>query len=271
MRRFKLILQYNGSGYSGWQRQQSGKTVQGELESALFKITGESITSFGASRTDKGVHALGQTVHFDDKGRFPTEQYLRALNAVLPEDIGVVSVEEVSATFHARFDAKKKWYRYFIYNSAKKPVFLRDMATHESFPLNFPAMTEAAKHLIGTHDFTSFKTLSDENLNQDPVRTLMRLDLSRSGDWIWFDLEGDGFLYKMVRGVIGTLAEVGRGRQNAGWVREVLAARDRQKAGPNFPGTGLYLMQVFYSEEEKHSEGLLKGLPEVIFPVLAGK
>ncbi len=248
MRRVKLGIQYEGTEYSGWQRQAGARTVQGELEKALRELTQEEIETFGASRTDAGVHALGEVAHFDDSGKFPLERYVLALNSLLPEDIGILSAEEVSANFHARFDPIKKWYRYHIYVGKEKPVFQRRTALHITIPLNIEAMQKAGAYLIGKHDFTSFKTLTPGNQEQEAIRTLFRVDVKKEGEMVLFDIEGDGFLYKMVRGIVGTLLEVGRGKETPAWVKKGLEARDRQKTGANLPPEGLFLMQIFYKK-----------------------
>lgn len=247
MRRIKLVLQYDGTGYSGWQRQPGATTIQGELEKALEQVTQEKIETFGASRTDAGVHALGQTVHFDDAGKFNLKQYLPALNSVLPDQIGVVSAQKVSNDFHARFDPEKKWYRYHIFCGRNKPIF-RKNAAYLVVPLDLKAMQEAASYLVGEHDFTSFKTLTEENKDQNAVRTLFDIDIKRGGEEVLIDIWGNGFLYKMVRGLVGTLVEVGRGKEEPKWVKKVLKAKDRQKGGKNMPPEGLFLMQVFYKK-----------------------
>ena len=248
MRRVKLVIQYEGTHYSGWQRQPGANTVQGELEKALRELTQEAIETFGASRTDAGVHALGQVAHFDDAGKFPIERYQPALNALLPEDIGVLSAQEVSQNFHARFDPVKKWYRYYIYVGKEKPIFQRRTAIQIRAPLNIEAMQKAGAYLVGTHDVTSFKSLTPDNQEKDSVRTLFRVDVKKEEAMVIVDIEGDGFLYKMVRGIVGTLLEVGKGKETPEWVKTVLEARDRQKAGANLPPEGLFLMEIFYKK-----------------------
>ncbi len=248
MRRIKLVLQYDGTNYSGWQRQTNALTIQEELEKALELITNKKIETFGSSRTDAGVHALGQTVHFDDDGTFPVLKYVSALNSTLPDEIGVLSAVEVDPKFHARFDPVKKWYRYHIYCGKPKPIFKSRTSAHLLYPLDLDAMREAAQHLIGKHDFTSFKSLTEENKEQDGVRTLFDIEIKRGGEMVLVDIWGDGFLYKMVRGLVGTLVEVGRGKETSDWAKKALEAKDRRKAGKNMPAEGLFLMQVFYKK-----------------------
>lgn len=248
MRRIKLVIQYDGTDYSGWQRQPGKNTIQGEIDKAISTLTDETIVTVGASRTDAGVHALGQTAHFDDSGKFDLTRYKHALNSILPDDIGIVSVEAVDPNFHARFDPVKKWYRYYIYKGDLKPVLQLRTSVAVAYSLNIEKMKEAAFMLEGKHDFTSFKTVTDQNLDQGAERTLFRCEVHKDGEMILFDIEGDGFLYKMVRALVGTLIEVGRGKEKPGWVKSVLEAQDRQKAGPNMPPQGLFLMEVFYKK-----------------------
>lgn len=250
MRRLKLILQYDGTRYSGWQKQNGSATLQESLEKTITKLTRETVTLQGASRTDAGVHALGQVAHFDDAGRFPLGKYAQALNALLPDDVAVISAEEVPATFHARFDAQAKWYRYRVRNLSRKTIFNRSYAWQITVPLDLQKMQQAAASFIGEHDFTSFKTFSSQNRDTSNLRTISKLDIAQKGEEILFDIEGNGFLYKMVRGMVGSLVEVGRGKFPPEWIREVLEKRDRPAAGPNAPAHGLFLMQVYYAAGE---------------------
>jgi tRNA pseudouridine38-40 synthase len=244
MRIVRLTLEYDGTAYYGWQVQAGHKTVQGELERAIKEITGRDVTLFGAGRTDAGVHALSQVANFKTSCRIPMAKWPHALNAHLPEDIRVVGAADVSPDFHSQVHAKEKTYRYAILNRDTASALRRTRVHLIRRTLDVDRMNEAAKLLIGTHDFRAFG--SEMSKKERTTRTISAASVRRVDDEIWFDFTGDGFLYNQVRAMVGTLVEVGLGKRPPGWVREVLESRDRTKAGANVPAKGLCLVEVRY-------------------------
>ena len=245
MRNFKIILSYDGSDFQGWQAQPGYRTVQETLEAALCALTGEAkIRVHPSGRTDAGVHAVAQVAHFHSELHIPIAKLLRAMNAHLPEDLVIRSVEEVPLTFHANRDALRKLYRYVIHDGPTPDPFLRKYCCRSKLPLDMPAMARAAAPLLGRHDFHSFET--DWPNRMSSVRTITHLCVNRAGEYLWIDVEADGFLYNMVRAIAGTLLEVGRGFWPEAKVAEILQAEDRTQAGPTAPAQGLFLMRVTY-------------------------
>lgn len=245
----KLTVAYDGTAYAGWQVQPQLSTVQGTLGDAWHAITGERVSLTASGRTDAGVHALGQVVGLSTHTQLPCERLRQGLNAKLPDDVVVVAVEAAPANFHATHDALKKLYRYQIHNSRVRPLIDRRYRWHLPQSLDVPAMRAAAELLVGRHDFASFETTGSER--SSTVRTLTEVRVGQggaAGEQIDIEVEGDGFLYNMVRGIAGTLVEVGRGARRPSWITEVLAARDRRAAGPNAPPQGLVLVRVDYAE-----------------------
>jgi tRNA pseudouridine38-40 synthase len=245
MNRYKAIISYDGSLFAGYQVQPDKRTVQSELEKALRKLhKGENIKVSASGRTDAGVHAKGQVIHFDSPYSFPEENWSRGLNALLPEDIVILKIQQTSSDFHSRFDASGKEYRYFIYLSKVRDPFLRNYAHHFPYDLDYEAIREAIQHLIGTHDFTSFCSAKTEV--SDKVRTISGIDFFEEDGKLIFRFVGSGFLYNMVRILVGTLLEVGTNKKSALDIKEILRKKDRSYAGKTAPGDGLYLWQVFY-------------------------
>ena len=248
MKRLKAVIMYDGSGFAGYQVQPNERTVQLEIEQVLAKMhKGESIKVVASGRTDAGVHATGQVIHFDTSLQFPIDRWQRALNVQLPGDIRVVSVEEVAEDFHARYGTTGKVYRYKWSLGAVESPFKRRYVVH--MPGTSPdiaRMREASQAFLGTHDFTSFCSARTEVI--DRIRTIKRLDLVEAGeDELHMVIEGDGFLYNMVRIIAGNLWEVGIGRRDPAEMVEMIEAADRKKAGKTAPAHGLYLENVFYS------------------------
>ncbi|MCX6355188.1 MAG: tRNA pseudouridine(38-40) synthase TruA [Candidatus Aureabacteria bacterium] len=243
-RTIKLLVEYDGTNYQGWQVQPDVPTIQGELERAIHKITGEKVRVHGAGRTDAGVHALGQVANFPLSHPMPCEKMRLALNAVLPRDIVLHEVEEADGTFHARYSARLKRYRYLILNRPFPSALDRNTVVHVARPLDVDAMREAAKGLVGTFDFSSFACNSGEEEN--PTRTVTDISVSRQGDYITIEIEAVSFLYKMARSIVATLLDVGKGKLKPGDILGILGARDRSKSSATAPAKGLCLIRVEY-------------------------
>lgn len=241
---FKLILEYDGTGYVGWQRQPDQPTVQAALEDAIQKVTQTHIAVIGAGRTDAGVHALGQVVSFRSDKPLPPRDWRRALNAHLPADISVQAAESVSDDFHARYSAKIKQYEYRILNQPERPALDRNRAWHIYGPLNLDAMRQAAACLIDKQDFASFQGHPTDT--KDTICDLQRLDLVQEGPLIRVQFVGDRFLKQMVRAIVGTLVEIGQAKRPPEAMQDILAAKDRRTAGYTAPAQGLYLVEVRY-------------------------
>ncbi|MGO8971812.1 MAG: tRNA pseudouridine(38-40) synthase TruA [Myxococcaceae bacterium] len=246
MPRLKLTLEYEGTAYVGWQRQLNGLSVQEVVERALGELLGREVSTLAASRTDAGVHALGQVVAFTAPRTLPLTAYLRGLSALLPEDISVVAAVEVSEGFEPRRDSLGKRYRYLISNRPVRSPLRRRTHWELFAPLDVAAMDEAARPLVGSHDFSAFRASNCEA--RTTLRSLRELALVSSLDVVQFEVEGTAFLKHMVRNIVGSLVEVGRGRRPVSWVAEVLASRDRTQAGPTAPPQGLVLVEVRYPE-----------------------
>lgn len=244
--RIALGIEYAGGAFSGWQSQPGGNTVQDVLERALAAIAGENIRVACAGRTDAGVHALGQVVHFDTGIHRPESAWVRGVNAHLPPDVAVRWAVPVEAGFHARFSALSRSYRYLLLNRPVRPAILQGRAGWFHQPLDEGAMAEAARHLLGEHDFSAFRAA--ECQAKSPVKTLARAEVRRQGPWILFDFRASAFLHHMVRNLVGSLVYVGKGRYPPGWIAEVLAGRDRAWAAPTFGPEGLYFRGVEYDE-----------------------
>jgi tRNA pseudouridine38-40 synthase len=247
MPRIKLTLEYDGTHYVGWQIQENGPSVQGRIQRALAELLGESITITGAGRTDSGVHAAGQVAHFDAPRPLPLKAYWMGLNGMLPDDIAVLSAEEVDPAFDARRWARGKRYRYRIGNRRSRSPMRRFTHWEIFQPLDLDAMRKGAELLVGEHDFQSFRAADCQSPTS--VRKLNRVELSRAGaDELVLDVEGTAFLKHMVRNIAGSLADVGRGKRPPSWVGEVLAAHDRTLAGATAPPQGLTLLEVLYGD-----------------------
>lgn len=245
MRNIRLLLQYEGSRYQGWQRQQStDNTIQGKLEVLLSRMCGETITLSGSGRTDAGVHALGQVANFHTECQMPVEEMLAYINRYLPEDIAVVEIAEAPLRFHSRLNAKGKHYEYRVINSAIPDVFRRRYALEMPESLDVEAMRRAAGFLLGEHDFKSFT--SAKKGKKSTVRRIDEIAIVKEGNVITFSFQGNGFLHHMIRILVGTLLEVGMGKRTPESMEEILAARDREQAGPLVPAKGLVLVEVYF-------------------------
>lgn len=248
MVKLKLTIAYDGTAYDGWQTQKTGLGVQSLVEAALAKLFPSQPKVFGSSRTDAGVHALGMAAHFEvtrEEWRMKTARLLLALNAHLPEDIRVQTVRRVPAVFHARFSAAGKEYRYQVWNHPAMNPLLRTQAWHFKRKLDLAAMRSAARDFVGKHDFRSFRVNPSYDTDST-VRTLSKCEIRRRGALLMFVIEGDGFLYKMCRGIVGTLVQVGEGKIPRDAVRSILTKCDRTVAGMTAPAHGLILWRVLY-------------------------
>lgn len=246
--RFKLLIAYDGTAYSGWQVQRIGLGVQALVEQALTRLFPHAGRLHGSSRTDAGVHALGMVAHVDvpeDEFHMPVRKLGLALNAHLPADIRIVNAELCAPDFHARFQAISKQYRYSIWNQRGMNPLLRHTSWHVPTPLNLAAMRSAARQLLGRHDFRSFAANRNYEV-ECTVRTLTRCDIRHAGPLLTFILEADGFLYKMCRGIVGTLVQVGQGKLGSHAIENILSRRERRAAGMTAPAHGLVLWRVYY-------------------------
>jgi len=244
----KLTIAYDGANYAGWQVQKTGLGVQQKMEEALGKLFPSTRRIHSSSRTDTGVHALGMIAHVEiarHEFRIPLQKLALAINAFLPENIRVLAATRCKKDFHARFDATGKQYRYFLWNHPAMNPLVRHYAWHVPQPLDLAAMRVAAKIFLGKHDFKSFAATRNYEM-ESTVRTLRKCDIKRSGHLLTFIIEGDGFLYKMCRGIVGTLAQLGRGKFTKSDLKNMLDARDRRAAGMTAPAHGLVLWKVFY-------------------------
>jgi tRNA pseudouridine38-40 synthase len=251
--KFKLTIAYDGTGYQGWQVQKIGTGVQEKVEAALARLFPSQPRVHSSSRTDTGVHALGMVAHFEVSAaecRMTARKLGLAMNAWLPEDIRVLSAARAKANFHARFGATGKQYRYLVWNHPSMNPLIRHTAWHVSRPLDLQAMRAAARLLLGKRDFQSFAA-NPGYAKESTVRTLSRCDLRQSGHLLTVIIEGDGFLYKMCRGIVGTLVQVGLGRFPAAAVKQMLAMKDRRVGGMSAPAHGLVLWKVLYRSKDR--------------------
>ncbi|KRU28983.1 tRNA pseudouridine synthase A [Clostridium sporogenes] len=246
MKNIKLKLEYDGANYCGWQKQKNEKfiTLQGTLEKAISNITKEKIEVIGASRTDSGVHAKGYICNFFTNTKIPPENLQKVINNNLPPDIVVLSSEEASSEFHSRFCSKGKTYEYTVLNSSQPIAIGRNYIFQFKDKLNIDNMKMASRYFIGAHDFSAFKTKGSSI--KTSVRTISKFEINKKGDFIKFIITGDGFLYNMVRIMVGTLIEIGLNKREPEYIKYVIKSKDRTKAGKCVPSSGLCLKEVFY-------------------------
>lgn len=245
MRNIKLTIEYDGKRYLGWQRLgDSEATIQGKIEGVLTQITGETIEIIGSGRTDAGAHARGQVANFKSETELDRAKMLDYLNRYLPRDIVVKKVEEVPERFHARYNSTGKQYSYYVWNAVTPSVFNRNYSSHYSQELDLERMNQACRKLIGKHDFIGFSSL--KKTKKSTVRTIKDLSIQREGELLHFTFVGDGFLYNMVRIIMGTLLEIGAGTLPLEAIDEVFEMKTRQKAGETVPSHGLFLDEVYY-------------------------
>ncbi|MFT8314766.1 MAG: tRNA pseudouridine(38-40) synthase TruA [Clostridium sp.] len=244
MKNVKLTIEYDGTNYSGWQIQNNAITIQQILEESLKDITGESLKIIGSSRTDAGVHARGFVGNFLTESKIPSDRFRNILNSKLPEDIVILNSEEVELNFNSRFNSKGKTYSYTVLNTPQRPAIGRNYVYHFRRNIDVALMVDASKQFIGTHDFAAFK--SSGGNTKTTVRTISSLKIVKQGDYIIFTITGDGFLYNMVRIIVGTLIEVGLKRVEAKRIKDILISKDRTMSGPCVPPGGLCLEKVYY-------------------------
>lgn len=244
MRNIKIVIEYHGRGFNGWQKQPDKLNIQGEIERAIEEITGEKIDLIASGRTDAGVHSLGQTANFKIEGNFPIEKFPIALNSKLKNSIRIKLAEEVEERFHSRYSVKSKRYRYIINNSQYGTAIYRELEFHIPQKLDIEKMKEAAKYFEGEHDFKAFKASGTSS--KSSVRTIYKAEVIEDGDRIKIELTGNGFLYNMVRIISGTLVDVGHGKIKPEEIKEIIESKERKKAGKTLPPQGLYLVEVTY-------------------------
>lgn len=247
--RVKLIIEYEGTNYAGWQRQKNAVAVQQVIEEAIHKSLGEETAIVGAGRTDAGVHAFGQVAHFDTETNIPADKLSYVLNMVLPPDIRIRESAHVEDDFNARRDATGKHYRYIIYNDAHAPAINRQTRAHVRYDLDDGLMKAAARYFVGTHDFESFHAANTDIVGT--VRTLHAVEVTRIAQEIYIDVLGNGFLYNMVRIMVGTLIDVGKGKTAPADIPAIIEGRRRDLAGATAPAKGLTLMEVMYEGKKR--------------------
>ena len=245
-RRIRLVIQYDGTNYVGWQLQENGVSVQQLLNEALNGVTGERVQMHGSGRTDSGVHAKAQVAHFETDARMPADKFAIAMNMRLPRDIRVLFSEEAPPDFHARFSAKQKTYRYTVQTGLHADVFSRNTALHVHTPLDFRLMQTAAPYALGAHDFSPF--MSEGSTLEHTIRTVSLSEWSRDGHFLYYDVTANGFLYNMVRILVGTMLEVGAGKLPVDAIERALVSGLRSDAGATAPPQGLTLMRVRYDD-----------------------
>jgi len=259
--RLALGVEYDGSPFCGWQSQADGQTVQDTLQSALSQIAGKQIAVVAAGRTDTGVHAIEQVVHFDTDAARPFTAWVRGVNALLPSSIAVLWAHPVPDEFHARFSAHGRSYRYLLVNRETRSALYAGKVGWFHAPLDIGLMQTAAQHLMGEHDFSAFR--SSECQAKTPVKHVQRLDIRRQGEMLIFDVSADAFLHHMVRNMVGCLVYVGKGKYPPDWLADVLDGRERSRAAPTFAPDGLYLRRITYEAKW--------GLPQMENDIMLGE
>jgi tRNA pseudouridine38-40 synthase len=244
--RVALGVEYDGTDFFGWQSQPEMKTIQGTLENALSQVANEPIQIFCAGRTDAGVHATGQVVHFDTRAKRHPDAWMFGTNAKLPASIGIRWSRHVDYSFHARFKAASRRYRYIIFNHPVRPALLNSRVSWHYYPLDISRMRTAASYLIGEQDFSSFR--SSKCNSNSPMRNITDFQIQRQGNYVIFEIEANAFLHHMVRNIAGSLMKIGAGFREVAWMQEVLQAKNRQAAAETAPAGGLYLIAVRYPE-----------------------
>ncbi len=244
MRNIKLIIEYDGKGFNGWQKQPNKLNIQGEIEKAIEEITGEKVDLIASGRTDAGVHSLGQTANFKTESKIETEKFAKAINSKLKKSIIIKSAEEVDEKFHSRYSVKSKTYRYVINNSENGSAIYRGLEYHISNKLDYKKMEKAIKFFEGEHDFKAFKASGTSS--KSSVRKILNGSVKKEGERIIIEVTGTGFLYNMVRIISGTLVDVGLGKIEPEEIPQIIESKDRKKAGKTLPAHGLFLVKVEY-------------------------
>jgi len=244
MTRYALGVEYNGSRFCGWQVQAGVATVQEEVERAIREVANHEVRVVTAGRTDTGVHALGQVIHFESASLRPRRAWVQGVNSNLPEGVVVTWARQVPDDFHARFSASGRAYRYIMLTRSVRPTVLADRVTWTHERLERDKMRHAARCLVGRHDFSAYRSVHCQS--RQPIRYVRKLSIGQKGLWTWFDIEADGFLHHMVRNIAGVLMTIGSGAQDVAWAREILESRDRRQGGVTAPADGLYLTRVQY-------------------------
>lgn len=244
MRNIMLVIEYDGTNYKGWQTQEKYPSIQEEIEKAIMKATGENVILYGSGRTDAKVHALGHVANFHTESKIPGERFRYAINNELPEDIRIISSQEVGLDFHSRFSATHKRYVYRIYNGKVERPLLRNHTCHVKYPLDIDLMTKASAYFVGTHDFKSFR--GRRTSIKSTIRTIYSIDIGTKDGIIEITVEGNSFLRNMVRIIVGTLIEVGAGLRDKDQIPEIISKKDRKAAGRTAPAQGLFLEKVYY-------------------------
>lgn len=244
MRNIKIIIEYDGKGFNGWQKQPNKLNIQGEIERAIQEITGEEVDLIASGRTDAGVHSLGQTANFKTNSSIPIEKFSKAINSKLKKSIVIKSAEEVDERFHSRYSVKSKTYRYIINNSENGTAIYRGLEYHVPMKLNYEKMNEAIKYFIGEHDFKGFKASGTSS--KSSVRTIFNGEVKKEGERIIIEITGSGFLYNMVRIIAGTLVDIGLEKIKPEEIPDIIESKDRTRAGKTLPPQGLYLLKVEY-------------------------
>ncbi len=253
-KRIKVVLSYDGTSYSGWQRQEGLPTIQETLEKAFSQILREKIFILGASRTDAGVHALSQTAHFDMHSPFDLKKLFYSVNCVLPKDIKILSLEEVSSSFHARYKAKKKLYHYYLELAPFSSPFSHAYSIPIYSPFDLSLVEKGASYFVGKQDFTSFTNDASKGAAKiNPVRTIYQIEIKPTQRGVFLRFEGDGFLYKMIRNIMGTLILVGKKKMAPEEIPTLLGLKDRRKAPSSAPAKALFLVKVYYDELQTSS------------------
>ena len=245
MRNIKLTIEYDGKDFNGWQKQPNKLNIQGTIEQAIKNITGEEVELNASGRTDAGVHALGQVANFKTNSQIPIEKFAIAINSRLKKSIIIINAEEVDERFHSRLTCKRKTYRYIINNSIEGSAIYRNLETHIPQKLDINKMEKALKYFEGEHDFKAFKASGTSSKNS--VRTIYKTNIYKENNRIYIELTGNGFLYNMVRIIVGTLVEVGLGKIEPEKIQEIIKSKKRENAGKTLPPNGLYLVNVEYN------------------------
>ena len=243
-----LSIQYDGKNYHGWQEQKNPNTIQGKIQEAIFKLSQEKVKLFVAGRTDSGVHATGQFAHFESSLKRNEDKWILGLNSLLPEDIRINYVKYIEGDFHARFSALSRTYRYIIYNNRIKPCINRNrVGWYYLNILDERKMQDAAKKLIGEKDFSCFRSVNCQS--NSPIRKINDIIITRENDYIYVDINANSFLYNMVRNLVGSLVLIGSGEKDINWMDDLIVSKDREKAGKQFPASGLFLVNIEYDSK----------------------